>query len=178
METNVCIKERRSVRQFKDQTIDHDTLSSIIQVAAFAPSWKNSQIVRYLAIEDSYILSKIKETALPSFNARIVETASTLVALTFIKGRSGYERDGSFSTTRENKWENFDAGIAAATFCLAAKDAGLGTVIMGIYDEDKVAELINLPEDREIAALIAIGYPDESPQAPKRKTADELLTFI
>ena len=51
----------------------------------------------------------------------------------------------------------FDAGIAVQTFCLAAHEAGLGTVIMGIWDEDGITELLDLPKDQELAALIAIG---------------------
>ena len=72
----------------------------------------------------------------------------------------------------------FDVGIACQTFCLAAHEAGLGTVIMGIWDEDGITELLNIPEDQELAALIAIGYPDIDPPAPKRKSVEELLTFI
>ena len=72
----------------------------------------------------------------------------------------------------------FDAGVASQTFCLAAHEQGLGTVIMGIFDEDKVAELINMPEDREMVALIALGYPAEEPVAPKRKTVDDLLSIM
>ena len=72
----------------------------------------------------------------------------------------------------------FDAGVASQTFCLAAHEQGLGTVIMGIFDEDKVAQLIQMPEDREMVALIALGYPNEEPIAPKRKTVDDLLTIM
>ena len=71
----------------------------------------------------------------------------------------------------------FDAGIAVQTFCLAAHEAGLGTVIMGIWDEDGITELLDLPKDQELAALIAIGHPDIHPDAPGRKSVDELLTY-
>ena len=50
-------------------------------------------------------------------------------------------------------------------------------MIMGIFDEAKAARLLNLPEGRELAALIPVGYPDEAPAAPRRKPAEELLTF-
>lgn len=66
----------------------------------------------------------------------------------------------------------FDVGVASQTLCLAAHEAGLGTVIMGITD------LLHIPEDQELAALIAIGYPDIDPDAPKRKSVDDLLTYL
>jgi nitroreductase len=71
----------------------------------------------------------------------------------------------------------FDTGIAAQTFCLAAHEQGLGTVILGLFDEDKIEEMLQLPEDRELAALIPVGYPDEAPVAPKRKPVTDLISY-
>ncbi len=99
------------------------------------------------------------------------------MAVTFIKGRSGFERDGSYSTKKEDRWQMFDVGAACQTFCLAAKEKGLGTVIMGIFDEDGITELLHIPEEQELAALIAIGWPDIDPDAPKRKSTEELLQY-
>lgn len=48
---------------------------------------------------------------------------------------------------------------------------------MGIFDEAKAASLLEVPEERELVALIPIGYPAESPAAPKRKSVEELLSF-
>lgn len=72
----------------------------------------------------------------------------------------------------------FDIGAACQTFCLAAHEAGLGTVIMGIWDEDGITSLLNIPDDQELGALIAIGWPDIDPEAPKRKSVSELLTYL
>ena len=110
-------------------------------------------------------------------NQRIIEGAPALVVVTTIASRSGYERDGSFSTSKGTHWESFDCGIATQTFCLAAWDAGLGTVVMGIFDEEKVASLAEVPQGQKVSALVAIGYPDETPAAPKRKAVDDLLTI-
>ena len=100
------------------------------------------------------------------------------MVITTVNSRSGYERDGSFSTSKETHWQSFDAGIATQTFCLAAHEAGLGTVIMGIYDEKKVIDALNIPEGQSVSALVALGYPAENPEAPKRKGTEQLLSFI
>ena len=172
-----CIKRRRSIRKFKADKVSHSLLESIISVSSFSPSWKNTQITRYIAIEDTSIIQKIADEFTPEFNGNIVRQVSTLMAVTFIKGRCGFERDGSFSTKKEDRWQMFDVGAACQTFCLAAHEAGLGTVIMGIWDEDGISELLDIPETQELAALIAIGYPDIEPEAPKRKSVDDLLTY-
>jgi len=64
-----------------------------------------------------------------------------------------------------------------STFCLSAHEKGLGTVIMGYFDEPKIKELVAIPENQTIGAVIAIGYTEETPAMPKRKPVSDLLTF-
>ena len=177
MNTSECITTRRSIRRYKPDLIDHSLIESIVSLASYSPSWKNTQITRYIAIEDSSLLREIAERFTPDYNSKIISQAPMLIAVTMKKGRSGFERDGSFSTKKGDRWQMFDVGAACQTFCLAARDKGLGTVIMGIFDEDGITELLHIPEDQELAALIAAGWPDIDPDAPKRKTVGELLQY-
>ncbi|MBQ6230424.1 MAG: nitroreductase family protein [Eubacterium sp.] len=180
MELLEGIKTRRSVRNFTDEKVSHETVEKIIDSARMAPSWKNSQTARYIVVEDKEVLAKIADEATLGFehNKEIILGAPALVVLASVAKRSGYERDGSFTTSKGQGWEMFDAGIAAQTFCLAAHEAGVGSVILGIFDDAKVAELINLPENQNVSALIPIGYSDkELPAVPRKEVAD-LLTFI
>lgn len=178
MNAKDCIKERRSIRKFKADPVDHALLSEIVETASYAPSWKHTQIARYIAVEGD-LKNKIAAQCTDAYprNGEIIAQAPMLIAVTFLTGRSGFERDGSFSTSKGSFWQSYDAGIATQTFYLAAWDKGIGSVIMGIFDEAKAARLLNLPEGRELAALIPVGYPDEAPAAPRRKPAEELLTF-
>lgn len=178
MTNKECIVTRRSIRQFSQKTVDHALLESIIETASFAPSWKNTQITRYIAVEGA-LKDKIADEccSLHPNNGNIIKGAPVLMAITVIKGRSGYERDGSFTTPRGDGWQMFDAGIASQTFCLAAHEQGLGSVIMGIFDGDKMSALLEIPKERELVAIIAVGYPAEEPAAPKRKSVEDLLEF-
>jgi len=173
------IEERRSIRKFTEQTLGKEELSQLIAKAAYAPSWKNCQPVRYIAVQDAALKQKIADECVMGFagNQAIISGCPVLIVETIVHGRSGFERDGSYSTSKEDRWEVFDAGIAAQTLCLAAQEMGLGTVIMGIFDEKKLAETIGLPDGQIVAALIAVGYPAIDPQAPKRKAAEDLLTY-
>ena len=179
MTAKECIKGRRSIRQFKSDKIEHELLAEIVEAASYAPSWKNTQIVRYIAVSDPAVKEKISHcTSGYPHNGDIINGAPTVVAVTMIKNRCGYERDGSYSTAKEGGWQMFDAGIASQTFCLAAHEHGIGSVILGILDYDEIAKVLQLPEDRELVTLIPIGYPDESPEAPRRKTVGDLLTIV
>ncbi len=179
MDAKECIMGRRSIRRFDTKAIDDATLREIVEEASYAPSWKHTQITRYIVIKDAETKAKIaKCTSAYPHNGEIMESAPALVCVTMITKRSGFERDGSFSTDRGEGWQMFDAGCAAQTFCLAAHEHGLGTVIMGIFDREDAEKVLELPEGRELVCLIPIGYPAESPVAPKRKDVDELLTII
>lgn len=178
MNTLEAITTRRSVRRFLPDVPTREVIEKIIDAARFAPSWKNTQTARYTVVESAAVRERICAQMLPDFNAATVKSAPVLVAMTTVHGRSGYERDGSPTTQKGDRWEYFDAGIACQTFCLAAHELGLGTVILGIYDEEKLPVLLGVPEGEVLTALIALGYPDQSPVAPRRKTPEELTRYV
>lgn len=180
MESINCIKSRRSIRSYTDEKVDRETIKKVVEAAAYAPSWKNTQVSRYIAIDDPAMIDKIADecTSMFIYNGNTIKKAPMIVVVTALKGRSGVEKDGSFTNEREANWLLFDAGCAVQTFCLAAHEYGLGTVIMGIFDNEKLSSILNIPEDREIVNLICVGHPAEEPEAPRRKSVEDLLSFV
>ncbi len=178
MTAKECILGRRSIRSYKPDPVDHSLLEEVVAEASYAPSWKHTQIARYIAVEGA-LKDKIADEGFSMFpgNGNIVRQAPVLIAVTVIKNRSGYERDGSFSTDRGDGWQMFDAGVAAQTFCLAAYEHGLGTVIQGIFDRETITSLLGLGEDRELVCLIPTGYPEGDAIAPKRKEVSEYISY-
>ncbi|MDE7427931.1 MAG: nitroreductase family protein [Lachnospiraceae bacterium] len=179
MTAKECIVGRRSIRKFKADSVSHDLISEIVETASYSPSWKHTQITRYIAVEGALKEKIAREcTSIYPPNGDIIAAAPILMAVTIIKNRSGYERDGSFSTPRGDGWQMYDAGIASQSLCLAAYEKGLGSVILGLFDQSAAEALLQLPEDRELVALIPIGYPDETPAVPRRKPVEELLSYL
>lgn len=178
MNTIECIESRRSIRKFKDMPIPTELLYDIIETSRFAPSWKNTQIARYHVISNPVLKEKIANECVLDFkfNTKTLSKAPAIVIVSYVTERCGYEKDGSFSTSKGDRWEMFNAGIATQTFCLAAHEKGIGTCIMGIFDEYKIADVIGLPENQKVGAIIAAGYPDEEPTAPPRKGTDFIMT--
>ena len=180
MNTVDCIKTRRSIRNYKEEQIPQDVMKEVIDIARFAPSWKNGQIARYYVVQSAELKQKIAESCVMGFtyNTGTLTKAPAIVVVAYVEKRSGFERDGSCTTSKGSEWEMFDAGIATQTLCLAAHEKGLGTCIMGIFEDKAVAEAINLPEGQKVGALVAIGYPAEEPAAPARKEAEQLVQFL
>ncbi len=173
------LRVRRSRRMYSDNPDDDALLAEIVEEASYAPSWKHSQITRYIAIKDPVLKEKIaaEGTTIWPGNGDIIRQAPVLMAICAVKNRSGFERDGSYSTVREDRWEFFDTGIASQTLCLAAYEHGLGSVILGLFDIDTISSIIEVPEGQELIALIPIGYPAEEPTAPRRKAVSDLLVI-
>lgn len=181
MQIDECIKGRRSVRKYSEQEISNEVLAELVDLARFSPSWKNTQVVRYHVIKNQDIKEKIAQNCVLgfTFNAKTIVRCKALVVVSVVAGISGYEKDGSFSTSQEDRWEMFDAGIANQTFCLAAHSKGVGSVILGVFDEHKIRQYVSLPEHEKVTNLIALGYPLEPAKSgPPRKEVSELLQII
>ena len=174
-----CVSGRRSIRKYKSKKIEENVLKKIMTAATYAPSWKNSQTVRYIIVENEALKKELAQDCVMDFtlNRDNIMSAPAVILVTTIINRSGYERDGTFSTNLGTHWESFDAGIATQTLCLAAYSEGLGTVIMGIFNAKKIMQTAKIPEGQKLAAVVAIGYPDETPPMPKRKGVEELLDY-
>ncbi len=181
MEFKEVVTTRHSVRKYQDKPIDRETIKAIVDVARFAPSWKNTQVVRYHVVDTKEMKEKMatKEVAYGfEYNTKALARAAAIAIQTYKKDISGFERDGSFSTKMGDRWQMYDAGISASLFCTAAHEQGIGTVIQGYFDEDEIRKVIDLPENEKVSAIICMGYPDVEPAASPRKEVEDLVEFI
>ena len=107
MDVIKCIKERRSIRKFTGEKIPREIIDEIVDAAAFAPSWKNSQTTRYIVIDDRKLIDKIAEECVMGFkyNEKTLKNAQALVIVNSIVGVSGFEKNGEFATTKEDRWQ-------------------------------------------------------------------------
>lgn len=176
MELSKALEGRRSIRSYKDNVVSRENINKLIEAAILAPSWKNSQVSRFYVSDNPDTTKEFLE-CMPDFNQKSMENAPAVIVSTVVKNRSGFERDGSYTTHLKDGWQYFDNGIAVLNICLKAYELGLGTLIMGIYDVDKIRNFFNIPETEEIVAVIAVGYAAIEPAMPKRKTVEDITTY-
>ncbi len=171
-----AIKTRRSVRKFKPELVDDELIIKAIDIARYYPSWKNSQTVRFILVKDKNIKTEIANNVLGfTHNTDIINNAPELIVVLTKKGRSGYERDGSATTSKGSHFESFDAGIATQNLMLTLSSFEIGSVVLGIYDEDSIKRILNLDDSFGISCLLPIGYPDEEPICPNRREVKDIL---
>lgn len=177
MELNKVIETRRSIRKYKTDKVERQLIEECINAAILAPSWKNSQTARYYVVDSEEMLEAFKKDVLPEFNANNVKDAPVLVVTTFVKNRAGFERDGTETNECGQGWGYYDLGLHNMNFILKATELGLGTLVMGIRDEAKIRELLNVADNEIIVSVISVGYPNIEPAMPKRKTIEDIVKF-
>lgn len=168
------IHERRSIRKYKQDPIPGEAMNAVLDAVRWAPSWANTQCWELIVITDPEIRRQLQETVRSSnpSHAALVE-APVLLALCGELKRAGFYRGNV--TTKFGDWFLFDLGIAMQNIALAAHAQGLGTVVVGLMDHDAARAILKVPEGYELAALVPLGYPAETPPAPPRR---EISTFV
>jgi nitroreductase len=173
-DTMKTIMQRRSIRRYRDKDIPDEVLNNLLEAVRWAPSWANTQAWEIVVVKDRNNKEKI-QTAVSSRNPSylaLVNAPVLLVVCAQLK-KSGYYNEEY--PTKFGDWFMYDLGLATENLCLAAHDAGLGTVIVGLFDHDRVGEIINLPADHEVVVLVPLGYPDHEPKPPRRRETGEFV---
>jgi nitroreductase len=171
------IQERRSVRQFDSRDIPEESLQSILTAVQYSQSWANSQCWEVIVIRDQDIKKAIQET-IPAGNPSYSSIVTTPIVLAVCGQlqKAGYY--GGKAVTKFGDWLMFDLGIVTENICLTAHNLGLGTVVVGLFDHAKAAQILSVPENHELVALIPLGYPataDAPISAPPRREIEDFL---
>lgn len=177
MEFDQVLEERRSIRRYQARPVTRKTVEAIIQAGIQAPSWKNSQTARYHVVMSEELLAEIKAECLPAFNQNNCLNAPVLLITSFVKDRSGFNKDGTPTNEVGQGWGYYDCGLHHENVLLKAKELGLDTLVMGIRDAEKLRARLNIPAEEIIVSVIALGYRDIEPEKPKRKTVADIATF-
>ena len=179
MEFETLLETRRSIRSYDDsKEVTKEQIKQLVEAGILAPSWKNSQTARYYCVIDPDTKEKFAQECLPEFNANNTKGAGAYVVTTFVANRSGFDRSGNPDNECGNGWGYYDLGLHNENFLLKAAELGLGTLVMGIRDGEKIKEFLEIPETETVVSVIAVGYVKEQPPKPKRKEAEDILKFF
>ena len=167
---------RRSIRTYDpERTVSEAQLRELFKAAQNAPSWANFQPSKY------YIaLSKEMHDAVAEHlgaNKDRAKNAPVLMVSTFEKGKSGFFQ-GQQTNELADEWGAHDNGLSDAYIILKARAMGFDILIMGMRDSDGLRQVLGIPENETIMAVIALGYRAENPREPAHKPLDEFIKFF
>lgn len=179
MEFQALIEKRRTVRKYSpDTNVTKEQIQELVKAAQEAPSWKNTETGRYYCVLSEDMKQKLRKECLAYANNDAKTEHAALIITTFVHNRAGFRTDGTPDNELGNGWGCYDLGLQNENLILKAEELGLSTLIMGLRDADKIREMLSIPEEETIVAVIAVGKADEEPKRPRRKELEEVLKFF
>ena len=171
------VKARHSTRNFENRPVEREKLECCLEAARLAPSARNSQPWTFIVVDDPGLKEEIaRETYSPlvSFN-KFVLKAGAIVVIVIEKPKMITQIGESI---KKKEFPLIDIGIAAEHFCLQAQEEGLGTCILGWFNEAPIRSLLRIPQSKTIGLLVAVGYPgNEILKEKKRKPMEEFRKY-
>jgi nitroreductase len=162
MDIYKAVTERRSVRIFKGKPVDYSILEKCVDAARLAPTAMNSQLCEYFIADDNKLVFEILDSV--AFWGGIPKPeggwAPEKKPVAYIIVLINLELEKERGCGRTNAF--IDVGIVLENMVLVALEQGIGTCIMTGIDKSRVGKIINAPSKYEVAAMLALGYPDES----------------
>jgi nitroreductase len=162
------ILKRRSIRRFKNKAVPYEVLEKCIDAGRVAPSGRNQQVCEYIVINDAKVLPGVFENIggsakmPPDKGGPRPEQAPK--AYTIVLINKALEGDAN-----RRRVTLYDVGIAAENIILTALEQGIGCCPILMFNEGDLKLLLEIPDGYDIALVIAMGYPDESPAAEVAK---------
>ena len=170
------VSSRQSVRAFDpERPVEREKLDRIIEVARLAPSACNAQPWSFVLVDDPKIKNKVADATSSRVLGMNHFTKQAPVHLLLVEEKVNIS-SGIGGWVKKKDFAQMDLGIVAAHIVLAAQAEGLGTCIVGWFDEDKVKELLNIPASNRVWLSIVIGYGTQPLRKKSRKPIEKIFS--
>ena len=156
------ILSRRSIRRYENKDIPEEVLQQILETGRQAPSAANRQPIRFVIVNDRDTLKNLCDNLITRF---VKYAPVAIVGCADIK------------SLLTGNWAVVDATIAMQNMVIAAWTLGIGSCWIGACNEKKVKELLKIPDEWKVVALLTFGYPAEQPKQRKKKPFDKMFSF-
>lgn len=171
------IKKRRSIRKFSDTKIDRVLIEKCLEAARLSPSACNAQPWKFIVVDNPELKEKVAHESYGLFDSfnKFTHQAPVMVVVVTEKANLTSQMG---TLIKKIQYPFIDIGIASEHFCLQAAELGLGTCMIGWFNEKPLKEILSIPKSKKVVLMIALGYPAvEKEVDKKRKSLDEMSSF-
>ncbi|MFA5449102.1 MAG: nitroreductase family protein [Clostridia bacterium] len=170
------ISARESCRDFTAQTVEREKLTKCVEAARLAPSACNGQPWNFYIVSESVeLVEKVRECLKEKGMNKFTDKAPAFIVITEESTTLTARVGGAI---KKHDYPQTDIGIAAAHIVLAATAQGLGSCILGWFEEKKLKEELGIKSAKRIRLVIALGYAEDKPlRTKKRKPAEDIFIF-
>jgi nitroreductase len=170
------ILRRQSDRKYSNKSIESEKLERIIEAGRMAPSACNAQPWKFIVVTDPAILSKLAEAASAKLLGMNVFVGQAPVLFVLVRENPNFSsRIGG--NIKKKDYSHIDIGIATENICLQAKAEGLGSCIIGWFDEKQTRNLLAIPSSKRVELIITLGYSLSEYREKKRKPKEMTVSY-
>ena len=171
MDVKKAIETRRSIRKYLDKDVPENIMRELIESARLAPSGNNAQPWKFSIVSDNKIKESFRKNNV--FPQDWVYSSPAIIVCysdpkEYKKNVEGIDDSNKIRALR-------DLSIASSYIVLRATELGLGTCYVGWRNEEKIKDILSIPEDYILPYVITVGYPDEKPISRPCKNIDEIV---
>lgn len=169
--------KRYSVRNYSNTPVAKETINRCIEAARLAPSACNSQPWKFIVVDDSVLIKEVAKAAFEGIlNFNHFAFKAPVLVLIISARQNAYAKLGSI--VKGKNFSQMDVGITAEHFCLQAAEEGLGTCMLGWFNENKVKKTLSIPKLKRVELIISVGFSaDDIIPHKNRKGLDEILSY-
>ncbi len=168
------VQRRQSVRGYSPEPVAPELIERCLEAARLAPSACNAQPWTFIVVDDTELKNQLADATADRWLPLNHWTKQAPIHVVIVVERANLtSRIGAKVKKRDFSW--MDVGIAAEHFCLQAAALGLGTCMLGWFKEEKVRNLLHIPESKRVGLIITLGYPSEDHTRPKVRKALESM---
>lgn len=171
------VKQRQSTRGYLARPVDRAVIERCLDAARLAPSACNAQPWTFVVVDHAELKNRLADLTANRLLPLNHWTKQAPVHLAVVVEKANLtSRLGTAVKRKDFAW--MDVAIAAEHFCLQATAEGLGTCMLGWFQETKVKALLQIPPHKRVGLLITLGYPAEDALRPKvRKRLAEMTRW-
>lgn len=166
--------KRQSDRKYEERTVENDKLEACLEAARLSPSACNSQPWTFVVVNEAEVLQQMRKATADMALNRFIHQVPVIVAVVLEKANF---TSSIGSVIKDKEYTLLDLGIAANNFCMQATELGLGTCMIGWFDEKKVKQILNVPTAKRVPLLIAVGYSAAATRKKIRKPIDKICRY-
>jgi nitroreductase len=170
------IVSRQSDRKYSDKPVEREKLERIIEAGRMSPSACNAQPWKFIVVDDPDLLRKVAEAAsakLLGMNSFVGQAPLMIVVI-----REQPNFSSKVGGTIKNKdYSLIDIGIASENICLQAKAEGLGSCMIGWFDEKLLRKILSIPRSKRVELIITLGYSLSEQREKKRKGSEVIISY-
>ena len=175
MEFLQIARMRQSCRHYDEsRKVETEKIISVLEAARLAPSACNGQPYHFTVCQDDAARAVASATMGRGMN-QFADQAPVMIVISEMPYVKSAELGAK---VKNNDYRSMDIGIAAAYLTAQAASLGLGTCILGWFDDEQIREICGL--EYPVRLVISMGYPavNDSLRDKKRKDMDELVSFV